>query len=139
VTEPRRSVPRKAQEAFRLMLQDPSIDLQKAALAVGTSTYNLRRLLKLPHIAKWCRAERSLVITELCNGNMAALKDVRDRSDAICAHQHESAFVYPDEANVVSLEYICMLGQRAGNLGGVGEEIATWLDNSASVGCEAHE
>jgi hypothetical protein len=81
VTEPRRSVPRKAQEAFRLMLQDPSIDLQKAALAVGTSTYNLRRLLKLPHVAKWARAERSAIISELCAGNMAAIRDIRDRGE----------------------------------------------------------
>jgi hypothetical protein len=32
VTEPRRSVPKKVQEAFRLMMNDPSIDLHKAAL-----------------------------------------------------------------------------------------------------------
>jgi hypothetical protein len=81
MTEPRRSVPKKVQEAFRLMLQNPSIDLQKAALAVGTSTYNLRRLLKLPHVAKWCRGERSAIISELCAGNMAAIRDIRDRGE----------------------------------------------------------
>jgi hypothetical protein len=81
MTEPRRSVPKKVQEAFRLMLNDPSIDLQKAALAVGTPTYNLRRLLKLPHIAKWCRTERSAIISELCAGNMAAIRDIRDRGE----------------------------------------------------------
>jgi hypothetical protein len=63
------------------MMNDPSIDLAKAAAAVGTPTYNLRRLLKLPHIAQWCRNERSAIITELCAGNMAAIRDIRDRGE----------------------------------------------------------
>jgi hypothetical protein len=81
MTEPRRSVPKKVQEAFRLMLNDPSIDLHKAALATGMKTYHLRRCLKLPHVAKWCRGERSAIISELCAGNMAAIRDIRDRGE----------------------------------------------------------
>jgi hypothetical protein len=73
-------VPAKAKIAIAIMLEQPKTDLAAAAKAAGVSTYWLRRYLKMPHVARYFRAERQVVLDSICAGNPQALRTIRDEA-----------------------------------------------------------
>jgi len=75
------AVPQKAKEAIAILLEDPRMDLQLAAKAVGITTYTLRRYLKEPHVRAYLRAEKLALLDAIGAGNPVALKDIRDNSE----------------------------------------------------------
>jgi len=74
------AVPAKAKDAIRILIDDPKADLEAATKAAGLTTYWLRRYLKMPHVARYFRAERQVVLDAICAGNPTALKTIRDES-----------------------------------------------------------
>ena len=73
-------MPAKAKLAIAVMLEQPKVDLELAAKAAGLTAYRLRMYLKLPHVARYFRAERQVVLDSICAGNPVALKAIRDEA-----------------------------------------------------------
>jgi hypothetical protein len=73
-------VPAKAKVAIAARLAQPKVDLEAAAKAAGLTTYRLRQYLKPPHVARYLRAERQVVLDAICAGNPQALRAIRDEA-----------------------------------------------------------
>lgn len=80
VTGRTRAIPLTAKIAIRLLLDDPSHDLQRAAAANGVTSEWLRKCLRRPEVQRYWAEEKKLAYAVAATGNPAALKDVRDNS-----------------------------------------------------------
>ena len=73
-------IPEKIKTAIRILIDQPALDLEAAAKAIGFSTYRLRGELKKGHIRRYFWHEKRAALDAICAGNPMAMKRIRDSS-----------------------------------------------------------